>query len=73
MGYVVTSNLTREGLVAYLRLEAGNREFVRKHPSATKRALRAICDWGRIHMERIGAVATLPDKAAVPSADGQKK
>src|SRR6516164_6828397 len=28
-----------------------------------KRALRAICDWGRLHMERIGAVGTLPDKA----------
>jgi DNA-binding HxlR family transcriptional regulator len=36
-----------------------------------KRALRAICDWGREHMERIGAV--LPDKRPVPSADGRKR
>src|SRR5262249_23299900 len=37
-----------------------------------KRALRALCDWGRNHMDRIGAVATLSDKTAVPSADGRK-
>jgi DNA-binding HxlR family transcriptional regulator len=37
-----------------------------------KRALRAICDWGRTHMERIGAVATLSGKAAAPQADGKK-
>jgi DNA-binding HxlR family transcriptional regulator len=34
-----------------------------------KRALRAICDWGRGHMVRIGAVATLPDKAAARGGD----
>jgi DNA-binding HxlR family transcriptional regulator len=38
-----------------------------------KRALRAICDWGHNHMERIGAVATLRAKTAAPSADGKKK
>ena len=34
-----------------------------------KRALRAICEWGHKHMERIGAVALFSSKAAVPSAD----
>jgi DNA-binding HxlR family transcriptional regulator len=33
-----------------------------------KRALRAICDWGRNHMVRIGAVETLPHRAAAASA-----
>jgi DNA-binding HxlR family transcriptional regulator len=38
-----------------------------------KRALRAICDWGHKHMERIGAVDSLADKAAALSADGKKE
>jgi HxlR-like helix-turn-helix len=29
-----------------------------------KRALQAICDWGRIHMERINAVQVPPDRVA---------
>jgi DNA-binding HxlR family transcriptional regulator len=29
-----------------------------------KRALQAICDWGRNHMEKIGAVQISPDGAA---------
>jgi DNA-binding HxlR family transcriptional regulator len=29
-----------------------------------KRALQAICDWGRIHMERINAIQVPPDRAA---------
>src|SRR5437763_16963309 len=37
-----------------------------------KRALRAICDWGRHHIERIGAVATLPSRAATVRADERK-
>jgi DNA-binding HxlR family transcriptional regulator len=37
-----------------------------------KRALRAICDWGRNHMERIGAVAIPLDRAATTRANGQK-
>jgi DNA-binding HxlR family transcriptional regulator len=37
-----------------------------------KRALRAICDWGRNHMERIGAVELSPVRRAVASADGQR-
>jgi DNA-binding HxlR family transcriptional regulator len=32
-----------------------------------KRALRGICDWGRIHMERMGTTATLATKAAAGS------
>jgi DNA-binding HxlR family transcriptional regulator len=43
-----------------------------EYGQSLKRALRAICDWGRNHMERIGAVAALPDKAGAPSADGKK-
>jgi DNA-binding HxlR family transcriptional regulator len=35
-----------------------------EYGQSLKRALRAICDWGCKHMERIGAVATLSDKAA---------
>jgi DNA-binding HxlR family transcriptional regulator len=37
-----------------------------------KRALQVICDWGRNHMERIGAELTLPGKAGTPSVDGKK-
>jgi DNA-binding HxlR family transcriptional regulator len=28
-----------------------------------ERALQEICEWGRLHMERIGAVQTLPEVA----------
>jgi DNA-binding HxlR family transcriptional regulator len=37
-----------------------------------KRALRALCDWGRNHMERIGAVEIAPARAAAASMDGKK-
>ena len=37
-----------------------------------KRALGAICDWGRTHMERIGAEETSPERASEPSAGAQK-
>ena len=37
-----------------------------------KRALRAICDWGRAHMQRIGAVEAFPRGAKVDAADGAK-
>jgi DNA-binding HxlR family transcriptional regulator len=37
-----------------------------------KRALRAICDWGRIHMERTGAVARPLRRALAAGANGQK-
>ena len=33
-----------------------------------KRALRSICDWGRAHMERIGAVEVPPDRVAATRA-----
>lgn len=35
MAYVVTSNLTREGLVAYLRMEAGRRVWTQDLGEAT--------------------------------------
>ncbi len=38
-----------------------------------KRALRAICDWGRNHMDRIGAVESLPNRVAAASADRVKR
>jgi DNA-binding HxlR family transcriptional regulator len=37
-----------------------------------KRALRAICEWGKNHMERIGAVESSPGGARLGSGDGQK-
>jgi DNA-binding HxlR family transcriptional regulator len=37
-----------------------------------KRALREICDWGRSHMERIGAVETWPDRVIAANANGVK-
>jgi DNA-binding HxlR family transcriptional regulator len=39
-----------------------------EYGQSLKRALRAICDWGRAHMERTGAVATLSDKTAAGGA-----
>jgi DNA-binding HxlR family transcriptional regulator len=44
-----------------------------EYGQSLKRALRAICDWGRNHMERIGAVGTLSDQPGVSSADGKKQ
>ena len=37
-----------------------------------KRALRALCDWGRNHIERIGAVEISPGRAVATRIDGQK-
>ena len=37
-----------------------------------KRALREICDWGRSHMERMGAVQASPNGAAGAIGDGEK-
>jgi DNA-binding HxlR family transcriptional regulator len=37
-----------------------------------KRALRAICDWGQIHMKRIGALQVLPGLAVEASAAGNE-
>jgi DNA-binding HxlR family transcriptional regulator len=36
-----------------------------------KRALRAICDWGQKHLERIGAEATLGDQALAATVTGK--
>jgi DNA-binding HxlR family transcriptional regulator len=36
-----------------------------------KRALRAICDWGRIHMDRIGAATTPSARVSATTADGR--
>jgi DNA-binding HxlR family transcriptional regulator len=41
-----------------------------EYGKSLKRALRAICDWGRIHMERNGLVMRSADEA-FPSADGE--
>jgi DNA-binding HxlR family transcriptional regulator len=43
-----------------------------EYGQSLKRALKAICDWGRNHMERIGATATLPDKTAGAGARRKK-
>jgi DNA-binding HxlR family transcriptional regulator len=37
-----------------------------------KRALRALCDWGKAHMERTGAVAVPPDRVSTSGANGRK-
>ncbi len=36
-----------------------------------KRALRAICDWGRIHMDRIDAVQRMPAPVVKGQASGR--
>jgi DNA-binding HxlR family transcriptional regulator len=36
-----------------------------------KRALQALCDWGKEHMKRIGAVETPPGRAV--AAAGERK
>jgi DNA-binding HxlR family transcriptional regulator len=41
-----------------------------EYGQSLKRALRAICDWGQGHVERIGAVVKSPDRAAAAGADG---
>ena len=40
-----------------------------EYGQSLKRALRSICDWGRNHMERIGAVELSPDRAAATRAN----
>ena len=42
-----------------------------EYGQSLKRALREICDWGRNHMERIGAVETSPGRARLANADGE--
>jgi DNA-binding HxlR family transcriptional regulator len=43
-----------------------------EYGQSLKRALRSICDWGRIHMKRIGAVEIPPDGAPPAAVAGQK-
>jgi DNA-binding HxlR family transcriptional regulator len=43
-----------------------------EYGQSLKRALRSICDWGRKHMERIGAVEIPPERQAMTGADGEK-
>ena len=40
-----------------------------EYGQSLKRALRAICDWGRNHMERNGLAMTSPAERASPSRD----
>jgi DNA-binding HxlR family transcriptional regulator len=35
-----------------------------------KQALEAICEWGSIHMRRIGAVESSPDRLLKPTTTG---
>lgn len=44
-----------------------------KYGMSLKRALRAICEWGRIHMERIGAEETPIGGEAKASGGGPKR
>jgi DNA-binding HxlR family transcriptional regulator len=43
-----------------------------EYGQSLKRALRSICDWGRAHMERIGAVEARPEQMAATSAGGAR-
>jgi DNA-binding HxlR family transcriptional regulator len=38
-----------------------------------KRAIKAICDWGRIHMERIGAVSSGLARASAVRTNGRNE
>jgi NitT/TauT family transport system substrate-binding protein len=59
---VVNSGVDRPWSQYFCCVVAGNREFVRKHPGATKRALRAI-------LKAANLCATEPDRAARLVAD----
>jgi DNA-binding HxlR family transcriptional regulator len=37
-----------------------------------KRALRAICEWGQKHVERIGAVVIPPDRVPTTTTNGRR-
>jgi DNA-binding HxlR family transcriptional regulator len=43
-----------------------------EYGQSLKRALRQICEWGRNHMERIGAVEAPPDLGGATRADAEK-
>jgi len=61
---VVNSNVDRPWSQYYCCMLAGHREFVRKHPVATKRALRAI-------LKASAVCATEPERAARVLVDGR--
>jgi DNA-binding HxlR family transcriptional regulator len=43
-----------------------------RYGQSLKRALREICDWGRDHMKRIGAVPAIPGAAGGALRNGEK-
>jgi NitT/TauT family transport system substrate-binding protein len=67
---VVSSSVDRPWSEYFCCLEAGNREFVRKHPVATKRALRAILKASDIcALEPERAAQSMVDKGFTPRYD----
>ena len=71
IGHVVlNTNVDRPWSQYFCCLVAGNREFVRKHPVATKRALRAILKAADLcALEPDGAAQLLVDKGYVERYD----
>src|SRR5262245_20008251 len=59
---VVNSSVDRPWAQYFCCMVAGNREFVRKHPVATKRAMRAL-------LKAVDACVTAPERAARIAAD----
>jgi NitT/TauT family transport system substrate-binding protein len=67
---VVNSAVDRPWSQYFCCLVVGNREFVRKHPAATKRALRAILKADQVcALEPERAARLLVDKGVTPSYD----
>jgi NitT/TauT family transport system substrate-binding protein len=67
---VVNSAVDRPWSQYFCCLMTGNREFVRKHPAATKRALRAILKADQVcALEPERAARLLVDKGVTPSYD----
>jgi DNA-binding HxlR family transcriptional regulator len=44
-----------------------------EYGQSLKRALRAICDWGKNHMQRTGSSAVVPMRGSTKSANGRKE
>jgi NitT/TauT family transport system substrate-binding protein len=59
---IVNSSVDRPWSQYFCCMIAGNREFVRKHPVATKRAMRAL-------LKAVDACVTAPERAARIAAD----
>ena len=47
--------------------------WLTEYGRSLKRALRSICDWGRAHMERTGAVEVPPGRPAAATAAGRAR